>query len=474
MNRLFNRCHSLCLCVSLVLLPLAALSQDQVTLSNDVLRDIQRYQAQLEELESEFGPLDSSLLEPLGAIAVLLSRAGAYQQVAEIQTRQMALLRTSLGLEHPDLVPMVRAIIDNQRRLGNWQEISDRLEHIRFLQAANHGNESDEMFTAIENQAQWYQTRVAIDGSTSPAHNFMKAHELYEELEDLAEDRFGEDSPELIPWYYKRATSFSRMVSLLNSDERWSGRMLQEVIRADGTMRLEQYTPRGLSSNNFFFGNGRRTSVLNGDLLIGEAYLRDGLSLINKISDIAEQSANLEMEAMADLYHGDFYVLLNRGTGSRDYRKAHEKFLQAGISLQRLEAVFNRPMPIPMVDFFSSFSELEAYQAANLAQLQTNSTARTHVGTFTAWHEDARSILKPVTDDPLLRIDLAYEMVELNFRLSSRGKASSIKYVVERDATSVDREAYRALRDIRFRPAIIEGKPKRLRELQLRYLLFEG
>jgi len=45
---------------------------------------------------------------------------------------------------------------------------------------------------------------------------------------------------------------------------------------------------------------------------------------------------------------------------------------------------------------------------------------------------------------------------------------------VERDATSADREAYGALRDIRFRPAIIEGRPKRLRELQLRYLLFEG
>ena len=208
--------------------------------------------------------------------------------------------------------------------------------------------------------------------------------------------------------------------------------------------------------------------------MIGEAYLRDGLSLINKVRDIAEQSANLEMEAMADLYHGDFYVLLNRGTGSRDYRKAHAKFLQAGISPQRVEAVFNRPMPIPMADFFSGFSELEAYQAANLAQLQSNSTARTHVGLFTAWHEDARSILKPVTNDPLLRIDLPYEIVELNFRLSSRGKASSIKYVVERDATSADRQAYRALRDIRFRPAIIEGKPKRLRELQLRYLLFEG
>jgi len=250
--------------------------------------------------------------------------------------------------------------------------------------------------------------------------------------------------------------------------------MLQEVIRADGTIRLEQYTPRGLSSNNLLLGNGRRVPALNGDMLIGEAYLRDGLSLINKVRDIAEQSANLEMEAMADLYHGDFYVLLNRGTGSRDYGKAHAKFLQAGISPQRVEAVFNRPMPIPMADFFSGFSELEAYQAASLAQLQSNSTARIHVGSFTAWHEDARSILKPVTDDPLLRLDLPYEIVDLNFRLSSRGKASAIKYVVERYATSADREAYGALRDIRFRPAIIEGKPKRLRELQLRYLLFEG
>jgi len=41
------------------------------------------------------------------------------------------------------------------------------------------------------------------------------------------------------------------------------------------------------------------------------------------------------------------------------------------------------------------------------------------------------------------------------------------------DERLVERRATRALRDIRFRPSIVEGKPKRIRDLQLRYYYFE-
>ena len=474
MNRQFNKSQSLCLLFLVLMVPAVSVSQDQISFSNEVLQEIQRYELQLEELESANGPFHASLLEPLGVIAELLTSVNDFEGVAEIQSRQLALMRTTLGFEHPDLVPMVRAIIENQKRLGNWEEISDRLEYLRSLQASIHGIHSVAVLTAIEDQAQWYLTRVTVDGEIRPARNFMKARDLYEELEDVAGDAFGEDSPEFSPWQYKRAHLLAQMISLLNSDDRFAGSILDELIRIDGTLRLEQYTPFDASVADRIWGLGRRVSVLDADRLIGEAYLRDGLGIVGNIQDIAEEANDLEAQAMASLYRGDFRVLLDSSNGSRDYGRAHEQLLQAGISLERIEAVLNRPMPIPLPDFFSKFSELEAYQSSILLQEEDSPEARIHVGVFTAWDEDARSTSKPVSRDPLLHVPLPYHQVDLAFRLSARGKASSIDVLASVPGEKeVGRKAYQALRDIQFRPYIEAGKPKRHRDVQLRYFYFE-
>ena len=455
---------------SLLLLSGGAQSQQSITLSNELLQESQKYERQIEELESQFGPLSETILEPLSSISALLETQGNYEALVEIQERQFALMRINLGLEHPDLVRMVRAMIATHKRLGDWQAIADHLDLLRTLQAAIHGNYSDELFKAVEDQAQWYLTRVAIDGSTRPGRNFMRARALYKDLEDLAEDRFGENSSELYPWYYKRANNLAQLVALLNADTGLAGNTFDEVVRVDGFIRLEQYSPY---NNAFWLGSSRRIALVNGDLLLGEAYLRDGLSRIGKMRDIAEERDDKEAEAMANLYYGDFRILLNQGA-SRSYRRMHEQLLEAGIESQRIETLFNRPTVIPLPIFFDRFADLEAYQAATIAKRDYIAEDLLYVGEFTAWDEDAKSIIKPLSTDPLLRVELPYYQADLSFRISTRGKPSSIDVLsMNPDERFVERRANRALRDIRFRPSIIEGKLKRIRDLQLRYYYFE-
>ena len=206
--------------------------------------------------------------------------------------------------------------------------------------------------------------------------------------------------------------------------------------------------------------------------MIGEAYLRDGLRRINKIRDIAEESGDKEALAMANLYHGDFRILMNQG-GSRSYRRAYEQFLEIGVGTERIEALLNQPIAVPLPTFFDRFADLEAYQVAHTI----NGIAvedLLYVGDFTAWDEDAKSIAKPQSRDPLLQVELPYYQADLKFRLSTRGKPSSINVLrTEPDERGVERRAYRALRDIRFRPSIVEGRVKRISDLQIRYYYFE-
>ena len=448
-----------------------AAESEQLARSNEILLELQRYEARLEDLESEFGPFDNSLLEPLESIAQLMIEQGDYQGVAQVQTRRLGVMRTVLGLEHPDLIPAVQDIIANQKRLGNWEAVSDNLDLIRLIIAANHGNDSDEALEAIDNQARWLLSMLYLDQDRrEQARNFMKAREFYDDLLDLAEDRFGEEDPALYPWYYKRAHSLALLVGLLNTDDGLAGEVVERVIREDGFGRLEQGARRGRFDPNFTFGINRRFPVVTGDEVFGAAYLRQGRGYIDDIADIAEAGGDIETRAMTEIYRGDFNVLLDRNSGSRNYREARELLIEAGIDAPRIDKFFSIPMPIPIPDFYSRFAELEAYQQQRLAQVETAAEDLTYLGVFAAWAEAAPTLEKPLNPNPLLNVELPQNRVQLSFNLSSRGSASAINVLSAEPRTRrIEREASRALRDIKFRPYFSDDRSRRLRDLRIVY-----
>ena len=448
--------------------------------ASELLQDIERYEQQLEEYESEFGFFDIRLREPLIAIEALHAKLGNYPEVRTTQNRRLQLTRAALGLEHPDIIPLVEAMVRTDIRLSNWIEVSDHLEHLRTLAIANYGIDSEQAMLALQRQASWYEVRVYVDENRERADNFMEARDIYEKLLDLAEDKYGEGDPRLVPWLNRRAYSLYQQVAGLNVDSPVAMDMIQETVRKDGPARLETSRMRGFINPISPGGINRVIPVTEKGEPVGVAYLRLANGFINDIEDIAEALGDAEMAAMAQLYHGDYAYLQGRSIGRSDYREAREKLLALGIEPERLDAFFGRPMIIPIPVFYSSFSDLEAYQRSgselplvgevDVAEDADPWETPIHLGQFRAWEQGLASIPLPQPVDGLLEFQTPLYSVDVRFRINSRGNISGVKGLgIEPEDRRARSQAVRAVRNLQFRPALYGNRAKPRDHVELRY-----
>lgn len=472
---------SLCLLAFLLASPVRA-QQSALQDFADLQQQLARYEADLVELESDLGPFDPGLLEPLSSIEALHRQMGDFEAVREVQSRRLQLVRTSRGLEHPDTIPLVESIIQTEILLGNWEEVLDRTEHLRTLALENYGLESDELMAAMERNADWLQAMVYLDEDRMRARHFMKSREIFDDLLDMAEDKFGEESPELYPWLYDRAYSLYQQVALLNAQSGIQSAMISETIRYDGEQRLNN-ARGGAFTPSFGIGATNPVPFVDGDEVFGAWYVRRAMSYIDDIRDIAEDRGDWETWAIATLYYGDYQFLRGRTNGRSNHRDAYEKLLEIGLDQQRVETFFNRPMVIPAEKFFTSFSELEAYQQSKIQGLSLIPEEDwdevpedepwdepVHVGLFRGWEDGARSIPMPLLEDELFAMNLPINQVDVSFRVSSNGRVSSVDALATQpNERRIRSRAVRAVRELKFRPAIYEGRAKTRRYVQMRY-----
>lgn len=473
---------SLSLCSLLLLLPIqisAQVAQTALESSTEYERDVENYANQIGELESELGPYDIALLEPLDSMVALHLEAENYSEVNVLLERKLQILRTTGGLQNPDLIPIVRAIVTNKLRLGLWREISDELEHIRFLTTVNNQQEGAELFSAMAGQAEWYLTRVYLEDSDRIARNFFEAWEIYEDIGDQAREFFGEDNPLASPWLYQEALANYRLAGLLNSQGRVASDTYTYARRVDGVSRLNDLPPARFNisgANSLFFDNDIPIVDRNNRDTIGEPYIDDSLRIINSIVETAENAGEVELAAMARIYEADYKLILGKGGAIGEYRRAIEALLEAGISQEKIDQFFSMPVLIPAPAFFESLDQEIAFRnEQRLASMPENaSNTGTHLGTFTAWHEQIASVAKPKLSDQLWDVELPYATAELELTVNSRGSVSSAKVIEANPDKGRNRSKIRrAVRELKFRPTIIEGKAKRTRDLQLRYHFLE-
>lgn len=444
---------------------------DALTLSNDALAELARLEQTLAALETEFGPFDEHLLPTLMAIEEELARQGRFEDVSRTQSRRLQVLRVNAGLESPLLLPALEDSIDTQMRLGAWNEVSDLLEHLRYLQVINHGEKSEPVLDVMSRQADWSLARVALGDSNRRADNFLDARDLTEVMLDIAEERFGEGDPRLVPWLYRRAFTLYQLVQLLNNDNGLAREAVDEVTRRDGSARLQSFRRPGVIEPISLFGPASRVPIVEGDEPVGIAYLRQALGFIDDIRDIAKATGDDDMLAMATLYHGDYRRLMEYGTATRDYRDASEQWLALGISQERIDSLFARPLAIPHEHFHGRFADLELYQQRVLiTNRPPPAEAGLYLGEFTAWHEDLPSTRQPDAIASFAAVFEPTSRVELSFRINSTGRVSSVDVIsAEPDERGVRREALRALREVRFRPLLIDGRTESLDDATIVY-----
>ena len=101
MKRPFYKSPFLISAVILCLPFLVSGQTNPVSTSNETLRDLQRYQEQFEDYESEFGPFDDRLLEPLASMINLQVEQANFAEVAELQSRQLSIYAHEFRIRKP-------------------------------------------------------------------------------------------------------------------------------------------------------------------------------------------------------------------------------------------------------------------------------------------------------------------------------------------------------------------------------------
>ncbi len=458
-----------------VLLCFAALSshaaEDRRLLGSalDSAEQLAAYQQQIEDLEFEFGPYHPSLIEPLESMIRLLNEDENYEQVAQLQNRQLQVMRTELGFEHPDLIPLLQSILTTQLALGNWEEISDQLEHIRHLRTTTDSENTEILLSAIQDQIDWLFSRITVEDRREQARNFFKIRDLYEKIEDIVEDAYGEDSLEATPWLYKVAHNEYHLVRFLNASKGLGSESVDRLVRQEGAFGLERQNRSGFSSSSFF-GISSFIPVIDKGRPIGDGYLRDAYTMVKKIQDVVEENADLEAQAMIKIYRSDFQLLSGRGTAIRGYRDARDMLLEAGIAEEEVLWFFGRPMVIPMETLHLKFADVLAELRGRIESVDTVTEEEMHLGIFTSWTEGLDSTPMPQSKNPFWQLDYPFKYADVSFSVNSRGKASSDD-VLATGPGELDskRRVGRSVREIHFRPAIIDNKARRVKDVLLRY-----
>ncbi|MGI9249712.1 MAG: hypothetical protein ACR2PR_00705 [Pseudohongiellaceae bacterium] len=487
-----------------------------VTDATELMRERALYEEQLTALESRYGPYHNSLLEPLEKLVELARASSDFEQAGKLLNQRLQVTRTELGFQHPDIIPLLRQLAEIEFHRGDWEAVADQLGHIRTLVAANSGAPSAALLEAINEQLHWRLTQILLDDDKRRSRHFMAARELSDDILDMAEDLYGEDDPEMIPWLYESALNNYRLVELLNAGGGLGSDTIERVVREEGVSRLNSYGRSALSSGIGFGSSHSRIPVVEKGDMIGEFYLRDGLSAIKDIVKIAEQQGDVEMQAMALIYQGDYQLLMGRGALS-NYREASELLQNnaqdsaedseqdsaqdsvqdnaqdSSITEADIAHFFSRPVLIPLATFYARFADaLVAQEAmwqsvsqqsqhkpqqqdvqetgtgqalvssaaqetgAGLSSAVVQETESTlYLGTFTAWENDLSATALPPVLQAGVAESLQFSRVELSLTVSQRGGVSSVKVLEsDPDESRAASKARRAARALDFRPAL--------------------
>lgn len=486
-----------------VFLLLAALfCTSSAVAQNAAESDVSLYVGQIEALESEFGPFDRRLLEPLAGLAQLQFEQGDFEGAATLLRRQLQITRNTFGFEDPRLLPLVDALVRTEIARSDWQQVADYLDlrsqiyigSFDDLRSAEEGdvlgpedNSARMMLAnALALQSGWLVQQVALTPTREAIGSFFDAREIDDRLYDLSEevvDRLESPSGNVdgsaayqlltqwLPLMYRHSYSEYALVQLLNAQSGFSYDTIDHLVRREGGA-LNKLSSPGFSARSVT-GPMSRVPILERGDPIGVGYLRDGYfgvrAMDTRLTEFLERqlaagASNDEVAltrqalAASKIYRGDYQLLQNRGSGIREYREARELLLASGLTADEVDGYFARPALIPATQLRLTFEELKADNPDGEC-----------LPTFTALSDRLATLAAPNVESSAWNIELPHAEITARFDVSRRGKATGVK-IDEAGAedAGLRRAVNRAMKDFQFRPAIAEGRTQRLRDQCLR------
>ena len=120
-----------------------------IEISSRITEQIDSFNRQIASLESEFGPFDLSLLEPLKSLTELLVDLGNFDEASSLLNRRLQLVRVIEGPQSLSQIPALIELIENAIRRQQWQDVTDAFENIYWLQSRQQLADPSTVFEAL-------------------------------------------------------------------------------------------------------------------------------------------------------------------------------------------------------------------------------------------------------------------------------------------------------------------------------------
>ncbi len=443
-NKGFSRYLPICLAACFAFWTTQGFAEEDA----DRLERLQAQEEILAELESAHGSLNPSLVRPLRNMIEMLRELSEFERAAELQQRLLKVMETNASRQTPDWIPMLKDMVVDQVNSEETGGVSDLLQQLRTLTAAR--NDPVALVQTVELQAHWLLTGGAGTTHRERVDNFFEARDLLQhDYAYLIRELFDESDPENIHRMYRIALIHNQTANLLLSDYGIGSRAEHKLESFDGVSRLSK------TSTSYSLG------------------------WVRAIYDALSATGDLEAQAMAKIYEGDFYVTYvtrpqdYSTTPIEKYMEGRELLREAGVSEERIALFFNRPQVVPVRRFHATLEEAIAQQEADLAAWRPEREGAIHAPLFRAWNGSAPRLMEPVSDHVFWDQPAKYFNVDMEFNINGFGRSISPVRVLS--ASTTDREIQnrvrRAVQGMRFRPILENNRGQRLRDVQMRVLI---
>lgn len=437
----------LLLCANFVVAQSDSVTNNQQTAleaSIGLSQEISRVEQQIEDLESEFGPLDFRLLEPLTTLSELIQQAGNSVAYERVLSRRQQLLRVEEGPVVLSQIPIIAEQIRMDFQRGDWESVVERFESIHFIHTQHPEIDTEIWLNSLSDIRAVHLLAVYLDIPEERSDHIVQVGHIQRRMLGLMDDRYGGDSERIIPWLYGIAAESYRVTNYMQS-------------------------------------LGVASSVANN-------YLGHTLEMLERIQSIVNASNDPEAKAMAMIYLADFQLLRrevagssiggrvqvsSRGIADQTYRRAMEMLAEAGVEQSKIDQFFAHPMPLPVSDIYLSIdaaldqrNENGHSPATEIGDLR-RANQGFHIGHF-SWTASLPKTQFSATPDLLNDIDTARESVQFRFTVDSIGRAKSVRLDKSEGIESLVRsEAQKAVEVLQFRPAFIDRRWRRVRNISM-------
>ena len=296
---------------------------------NDHKKDMQQalvsYRAAIKELD-ENGPYHEQSSEALYGLGIALKRQGFYDEALSTLERAMHVNRVNHGLHSFSQTPILRSIIELQKALHQFEEVTTDYNRLLRLFQKNHARNDPALIPVFQELALWHVDIYQLDNSAERVDHLTTAHSFINAAIKKAQppnQLITEEKIELL-----RTSALISFYSSQHKGDEWL------------TATDSRYSA---SSDKDFMVPTRMATLSKTGYRQGRIAHEQIIALVN-----ADPNTTAHQKISAYVETGDWHLLFNhRNAAMQYYQQARILMTQTDMPQELSELWFSQPKILP-------------------------------------------------------------------------------------------------------------------------------